>query len=1524
METSNTKNAQKLLIGAIAITIASIVGCDTATMKPAIDDLKVSGARMIEISFRIISTDEPTDVMLSFVNESGQLVVVSGLQTSTRGMLDGNGWVRGVWTGLDSRCTILWDTAADGFEGVRETHVYVTPMSGVGQRQKLTVKNNSRPTVKLVGSDPPLTPDAQTPNHLRATVPAGTRLEFRVEASDADFFLDPQSSPTLSLEATVVGGHVQGITDPAELPALIGLTTPLPLLIPNGGMSPAMLVEGVALLAGTIEIRFLATDNHGTTGNLTISVTVTNSTSAKLAVTAAPENALAGQPLGAVCIEIQDSFGNRVTTAVGDITLTLDPPAVLVGTTMVPATTGEAIFSPLAIHAAGTYRLIASAAGLSPAFSTPFTISAGAPTHIEFAIQPASIFAGQTMNAIEVRLSDAFGNPATAAAGPISLAINPAFNPVGAVLIGTTAVAPATGIARFDDVRIARAGTALRLQAHVSGVGSVTSDAFDIAPAVPASVGFVVGPNHSAAATAMSPAIAVGVFDAFGNLTWNAVSTVTLSLFDNPNSGVLSGAIMRETAGGVATFGDLSIDVAASGYTLRASAAVGTAISNAFDISSGTPAALRFVGAPVQTTVGQPLAPIHIEIIDAGGNRVATTPIGVTIAVDSPAALIPHLHGTTTKNSTAAGLVTFDDLTFAQLGATVRLRAAAPGLSSSISAPFDVVGTTAPSIAQPVGPGIVTATAGGATAVVQPGETLNFSVVISDPDIGDSIAVTVQIIDGSLTPMAFGFTQFPLSVPTGPSPATVDFAGVAGDGPGWLAFRITATDASANTLMFTMTLSINAPPVIAAPDGLGNVGVGPAFTAVRVPGASLNFTVNFTDADAVDTLTAVAAITAGNRSLVELGFTQFPATSTGATPIGLAFAGTAALPGWLTVTFSVSDGRGGVATATLTIIVNAPPTFGAPTGLNFTAVGQNVFTASVDSGAAVTIQLTAHDAEPHNPLTLSMARTGGSLSLAESGFSLIAPATGDSPLSRAIVSGNADKPGIIEFTATVTDNLGASTSMVLSLTIQPGAAASIEILSGNLQHSRPKTTLPSVCMVQVRNANGHPIANTPVTFQLLDRQGEIVNGATQTANAAGEAFAVWKLGHRRPNQRLVASTNNGLSVTFTAYLPMFDFNGDGHEDLLVGDSLNKRVYVYLGNAAGFEGPYAPVLMVDNNPAVGPYNTLGRCLAVVGDVNGDGFDDFVYSYSRSNGRVDAHLVLGRAQTSGALHYAATYYGKANDNSIEIVPLADIDGDGYADWAIAAPYRNQYRGAVDIVFGSPNPPTTLAVGKSFVGAADYDSVGKIVSGLGDVDGDGFDDVGIGAGNSAFTGIYYGRPRGDWPYATGPDTRLLSNGAPTAVGDVNGDGFDDFASNFNATTARLFLGGPNRPATLIPSNGVADMPAFIDAIGFAGDTNGDGFDDVVITQKTGLNGTATTTFRLVLGRENPSGILTPMTWRSYNTQYATTSFAGGFDLNRDGRADVQFSYSYHHAVFGRATPNWQLQPDATFTGGTAPRVR
>jgi protocatechuate 3,4-dioxygenase beta subunit len=180
------------------------------------------------------------------------------------------------------------------------------------------------------------------------------------------------------------------------------------------------------------------------------------------------------------------------------------------------------------------------------------------------------------------------------------------------------------------------------LSATVAGSNTVTAVAGGVTlnqhpvvtvnPGAASALAFTTQPSNTAANAPITPAVVVEIRDQFGNRV-NSSANVVMAIGTNPASGTLSGTLTQAAAGGIATFSNLAINNAGSGYTLVASSAgVSNATSSAFTVTTTAPSAsLSTVGAnPTSFTAGGS-STITVTVKDGQGNAMS----GVTVTLSS-------------------------------------------------------------------------------------------------------------------------------------------------------------------------------------------------------------------------------------------------------------------------------------------------------------------------------------------------------------------------------------------------------------------------------------------------------------------------------------------------------------------------------------------------------------------------------------------------------------------------------------------------------------------------------------------------------------------------------------------------------------------------------------------------------------------------------------------------------------------------------------------------------------------------
>jgi hypothetical protein len=385
---------------------------------------------------------------------------------------------------------------------------------------------------------------------------------------------------------------------------------------------------GYTLVASAVSVTGATSEAFNITAGAAAKIVLTSGDLQTAAINTALTNPLVVTVTDAADNPVQ---GTSVTFAIASAPT--DATGQLLGTTSTTTNaSGQASTTLTLGNKAGDYTVDASSGSLTGSPVTfHATATAGTATKLTFGVQPSSTTSGTAIApAVIVRIEDVSGNLVTSGSYNVTIAISS--NAGGGTLSGTQTVLSSGGLATFSTLSIDKAGTGYKLGATSDpALASAVSSEFNITPGLPAKLAFGAQPSKTAAGSTMSP-VTVRIEDAAGNLTTDT-RTVTIALGNNPDgAGSLSGTLMNAAVGGVATFGDLSITKAATGYTLTGSAgSVTGATSVAFDID---PAAYdHLVFAPVSTpqASGTPFN-ITVTAVDAYLNTVTSYATSATLS----------------------------------------------------------------------------------------------------------------------------------------------------------------------------------------------------------------------------------------------------------------------------------------------------------------------------------------------------------------------------------------------------------------------------------------------------------------------------------------------------------------------------------------------------------------------------------------------------------------------------------------------------------------------------------------------------------------------------------------------------------------------------------------------------------------------------------------------------------------------------------------------------------------------------
>ena len=411
-----------------------------------------------------------------------------------------------------------------------------------------------------------------------------------------------------------------------------------------------------------------------------------------------------------------------------------------------------------------------------------------------------------------------------------------------------------------------------------------------------------------------------------------------------------------------------------------------------------------------------------------------------------------------------------------------------------------------------------------------------------------------------------------------------------------------------------------------------------------------------------------------------------------------------------------------------------------------------------------------------------------------------------------------------------------------------------------------------------------------------------------------------------------------------------DVNGDGYSDVIVtaeqydNDLQNEgRIYVYHGSSSGLS--VNANWVVEGNQSEAQF---GNSVSTAGDVNGDGYSDIIIgALTFDNGETDEGKIFIHYGSASGLSITPDWTFESNMPTAylgyRVFTAGDVNGDGYSD-IIAGAANYLGSGRVYAFHGSSvgfsSTPDWIVDNEQPIS-----TFGAAVSTAGDVNGDGYSDVIIGAqlydngeSNEGKTFVYHGSASGlstspAWTYESNQPGAEFGHWVSTA-GDVNGDGFSDVivasfyyeSGEYREGKAFLFQGsaaGLSVPVSWT-EDGDQSTGQFGISVSTAGDVNGDGYSDVIIGANCYDNG-ETDEGRAYVFLGSSGGLLANPSWFAESDQafsnYGTRVSAAG-DVNGDGYSDVMASaikfdngendegkvYLYHGSSSGlSATPNW-----------------
>jgi adhesin/invasin len=769
----------------------------------------------------------------------------------------------------------------------------------------------------------------------------------------------------------------------------------------------------------------------------------------------------------------------------------------------------------------------------------------------------------------------------------------------------------------------------------------------------PAQLVFTMHPGTTGSGAAIAPAVQVAAQDGTGNTLASFTGAVSIALGSNAAGGTLSGTQTVNAVAGVATFSDLRIDRAGSGYTLVASATgPAAATSDAFGITPGAAAQLAIMTQPSGTApsgVAFTQQPV-LQLLDAAGNAVSHDGVAVEAAIASGGGT---LGGTTAVLTDASGVAAFTDLMITgpvgphtlQFGAT-----ALTGVSSTV----ELI----------AGPSSQMSIQAGDHQVDTVSQTLPTALAVRVADQFNNPVSNVQI---SWAVLDGGGSVNPLS-------SLTDANGIATTS--WtLGTAMTPTDsvqlvqATGVGLPLTFTAFTVPGPVSASQT---SVMAFPATITTSTGGSASTLTVTARDqfGNPIEGATVVLAATGSGTTLTQPGTTDAGGVGTGT------LSATAAGDKVVSATIG---GTGITQTATVTV---------TPAGVSAALSTVAASPGSITAGSGVaTITVTARD-QFGNPLE----GTAVVLTVTGTGNTVTQPGTTD---ASGMATGTLSATGAGDKVVSATIG-GTGITQIATVTVTPaGVSAGHSTVTAAPDAITAGSEVATIT-VTARDAFGNPIDGATVVLAALGSGTTLTQplGLTSASGVATGTLAATAAGDKE-----VSATIAGTGVTQTATVTVTAAAVSGVQSTVTASpgsiTAGSGVATITVTARdGFGNPVDDATVV--LAATGTGNTLTQPVA----TNENGVATGMLSATVAEGKTISVTIEGTAVTQTASVTVEAAGVDAARSTVVAAPTAITASNGASSATITVtardPFGNPIQGATVVLAASGSGNTLTQPG------------------------------------------------------------------------------------------------------------------------------------------------------------------------------------------------------------------------------------